>query len=455
MIAKTRSASVAILLTLALIWSFSPVTAYAAWDRADVTDVYYGSNPSNYEIFPYTTYLDQVTTRSDYMSATRALRGDMWDRNVPFNGMTLRQAAAKEGIYTRSDYVYGFVWDASIERIAVQRAVETRVHGQIAHKRTVSGDSVWSATYWNQRAHSEIIAWGYSSMYTAVYNGWGHGEVNALIAANGWFNSANGHLHALIDPGLKYHGAAAVGNVDLGMAARNLVYSPNQAGTGWQGTYTLSYAVDRSSLSGYANSWYKDSLGNWYYINPGGYKATGWKYAGGTWYLLDSWYGNMAVGWKKTGSYWYYFDSSGAMKTGWQKVNGTWYYMLNWGAMATNWQHVGGNWYYFDSSGAMKTGWVKPGNTWYYLQPGSGQMITGMHTLNDATYYFDNYGGMATGWRYVDNDWYYFDTSGAMHRGWLQLGDMTYYFDLDGKMVTGTQTIDEVEHSFDLSGALV
>ena len=55
------------------------------------------------------------------MRELRKLRGDMWDRNVPFDGTTLRQAAAKHGLTSRDAYVNAAQYDAGLSRIALQR----------------------------------------------------------------------------------------------------------------------------------------------------------------------------------------------------------------------------------------------------------------------------------------------------------------------------------------------
>ncbi|MFY9263643.1 MAG: N-acetylmuramoyl-L-alanine amidase family protein [Actinomycetaceae bacterium] len=472
-VAKRCTSGLGVLLTLVLMWIFVPLDAQATGDTADVTGVSYGPNPEQYEIFPYTTELDQATTRTDYMAATRALRGDMWDQNVPYNGSTLREVAAEEGITTREQYVNGFVWDESIERIALQRAVETRAHGRIAHERTVDAD-IYSATYGAQQANSEIIAWGYPSMYSAVYNGWGHGELADLIAANGYFNHDNGHLHILINPSLKYHGAAAVDNVDLGMASRNLVVEPNEAGTGLYGTFSLSYAVERSSFVPLAPGWTQDFIGNWYYLNPGGYKAVGELNLDGNNFLLEEPYGMMVTGWYTQGNDVRYYDSSGVMVTGWKYIDNTWYffddagmmatgltdingvkyYFRDSGAMATGWQYLDNSWYYFYSSGAMATGWIKLGSTWYYLES-SGVMVTGFNVINGVNYYFRDSGAMATGWIYSGEQWYYANTSGALATGWIKLGSTWYYLDpLDAHMLTGFHVINGVTYYFADSGAM-
>jgi len=69
------------------------------------------------------------------IAGVRALRADMWDKNVPFNGMPLRDVAAQSGFKTRDAYVnavqpdYGFshrvaAWGGGIEAVQPQAHVQ-------------------------------------------------------------------------------------------------------------------------------------------------------------------------------------------------------------------------------------------------------------------------------------------------------------------------------------------
>jgi glucan-binding YG repeat protein len=66
---------------------------------------------------------------------------------------------------------------------------------------------------------------------------------------------------------------------------------------------------------------------------------------------------------------WFYFDGSGNMRSGWYKdTDGNWYFLNNVsdgtkGKMVLGWRQIGGKWYYFNevsdgTRGALKT------NTW-------------------------------------------------------------------------------------------
>lgn len=120
----------------------------------------------------------------------------------------------------------------------------------------------------------------------------------------------------------------------------------------------------------------------WYHFGADGYMDTGWfKDTDGNWYYLnqasDGTQGTMKTGWfKDTDGNWYYLNpvsdgTRGAMKTGWFK-------------------DVDGNWYYLNpvsdgTQGAMKTGWFtdpQDGHL-YYLDPKTGAMVTG-NIQNDS-----------------------------------------------------------------------
>ena len=84
--------------------------------------------------------------------------------------------------------------------------------------------------------------------------------------------------------------------------------------------------------------------------------------------------------------------------------------------MQTGWKWFDNHYSYFTSSGAMKIGWLKENRLWYYLDTETGQMVTGIHKVNDETYYFDANGAMQTGWKQLDGKWYYFQADGSLLR---------------------------------------
>ena len=100
--------------------------------------------------------------------------------------------------------------------------------------------------------------------------------------------------------------------------------------------------------------------------------------------------------------------------------------------LGSKWVQVDGLWYY-QKGGEYLTGWQKIKNDWYYLDPEDGHMWTGWQTIDGKMYYLtpgDN-GSAKTGWQKIDNQWYYFDSkpSCAMLTGWQKIKNDWYYLD--------------------------
>ena len=72
--------------------------------------------------------------------------------------------------------------------------------------------------------------------------------------------------------------------------------------------------------------------------------------------------GEPRTGWLQQGKTWYYLDPDGRMANGFRTVDGKIYYFYpeagehSHGAMATGWQYIGGSEYYFYPSGAAAVG---------------------------------------------------------------------------------------------------
>lgn len=140
----------------------------------------------------------------------------------------------------------------------------------------------------------------------------------------------------------------------------------HQKGTIWYYYENGRYVIDCfKNINGHKYSfdndgvmrvgWYKDGpSGKWYYFNPvSGEMLKGWQQISNVWYMLDYTTGAMySSQWYYYKNNWYYLDPSGAMATGWRCINGYWYYMQPSGIMVTGSANIDGRTYYFDGSGA-------------------------------------------------------------------------------------------------------
>lgn len=115
----------------------------------------------------------------------------------------------------------------------------------------------------------------------------------------------------------------------------------NQTENGWQ--------FKKSDGDIYRNTWIYRK-GKWYWIEPTGVMAEGWKELNGKRYYLMPLAGEMLVGWILDGQNWYYTDENGAMQTGWVKVSEKWYYLAEDGHMLSSATTPDG--YHVDGNGA-------------------------------------------------------------------------------------------------------
>lgn len=118
---------------------------------------------------------------------------------------------------------------------------------------------------------------------------------------------------------------------------------------------------------------------------PGSWKQTadGWQFqkADGTLYSNT---------WIYVNGKWYWLEPDGIMAAGWKALNGRKYYLMpSTGEMVTGWIADGQNWYYAGSDGAIVTGWVQTDGKWYYLAE-DGQMLSS--TVTPDNYRVDDTG---------------------------------------------------------------
>lgn len=162
-----------------------------------------------------TVTLDVISNQgADVQQLLYDIRGEMWDKNVPFEGTTLREAARKAGYNDKGAYVRAARVDSNMSFIAVQRAAETLVLPSLAHKRPTNDSCQISdcSDVWTAKRNGEQ-SWGENLSSTAdlrrsIIQMWGRGEESALRAAKGKSNSKSGHLWLMLNPKYTAYGAA-------------------------------------------------------------------------------------------------------------------------------------------------------------------------------------------------------------------------------------------------------
>lgn len=162
-----------------------------------------------------TVTLDVISNQgADVQQALYDIRGEMWDKNVPFEGTTLREAASKAGYANKDAYVKAARVDSNMSFIAVQRAAETLIWPSLAHKRPTNDSckisecsSVWTATRNGEQSWGENLS-SSANLRHSIMQLWGRGEESALRAAKGHPNDRNGHLWLMINPKYTAYGAA-------------------------------------------------------------------------------------------------------------------------------------------------------------------------------------------------------------------------------------------------------
>lgn len=164
-----------------------------------------------------------VSARFDYsdsrnigIPALKKLRSEMWDINPRYQGMTLQQYAAEHGYPTKDEYVNSVRSDRALVMIAVQRGAEASKI--FDHKRPTNSTctlgsqdecrDTGTATYDGYRGWGENLS--QRGLESSIQNGWGHGELAALNAANGFFTLSNGHLYVLLNPTTPNYGFADI-----------------------------------------------------------------------------------------------------------------------------------------------------------------------------------------------------------------------------------------------------
>ena len=106
------------------------------------------------------------------------------------------------------------------------------------------------------------------------------------------------------------------------------------------------------------------------------------------------------------------------------------------------WSMESGRWYWYDTNGKKTTGWNLIDGVWYFFNQ-SGAMETDWEYINGKWYYlYPSWGGMATGWINLGGTYYFLDQNGAMLTGWQEYNGNTYYLDASGAMAVGWKEIN-------------
>ncbi|WP_051898448.1 hypothetical protein [Corynebacterium sp.] len=162
-----------------------------------------------------TVTLDVISKEgAEFQQALREIRAEMWDKNVPFEGTSLREAAKKAGYQSKDAYVNAAKVDSSLSYISLQRAAENVALGGIQHARPTNNacqiddcTSIWSAKRNGEQSWGENLS-SSGNLRNSIIQLWGRGEESALRASRGEFNDHSGHLWLMINPKYTAYGAA-------------------------------------------------------------------------------------------------------------------------------------------------------------------------------------------------------------------------------------------------------
>ena len=206
---------------------------FAAADPAPVTGVEL-NQPAD-QVIAVEAKFNLTSDQEIAMRELRKLRGDMWDRNVPFDGTTLRQAAANHGLTTKEQYVNAVQLDPGYQSIALQRAVEAAK--KFEHVRPFNSTCYGncgkedSATINGKGPYGQVLST--RGDMAGAMQAWGYDEVAALYRLNGAWSAdqrnLTGHLHSLINPRVTYVGFAAVTTTEGRASAGSVGFTPTGA----------------------------------------------------------------------------------------------------------------------------------------------------------------------------------------------------------------------------------
>ncbi|WP_099720883.1 S-layer homology domain-containing protein [Bifidobacterium choerinum] len=107
-------------------------------------------------------------------------------------------------------------WDNTLERIAVQRALESAY--TLNHLRTGNDSNIWSATVDGKGSYGEVLAWRWNTNFSAAFDQWMGEKSDYIRYTSGEDVDANGYGHymSIIDPSSGNMGFAMINGVAAG-----------------------------------------------------------------------------------------------------------------------------------------------------------------------------------------------------------------------------------------------
>lgn len=161
-----------------------------------------GSTSGQYYTASVNGNINQVTAKAQALDALHKVRQDAYDTNVPIGSTHIQDWVKTQGL-TESQYV-NIPWSSNMEKIAMQRAVES---GVCAEHTRPDGTSTFSTSAGGKTSYGEILAWGYSSMANAISVGWAGEKSDYLKYMSGQSGYGQyGHYSIMIGTGYKSFG---------------------------------------------------------------------------------------------------------------------------------------------------------------------------------------------------------------------------------------------------------